>query len=97
MTLLTARPPASAARRGLLCRSDERSDIVNPTAMNDDEPVVMLAALRTEHRRLDEQIQLLSSEPTGDQLEIARLKRRKLQLKDQIQRIVDSNIPDIIA
>ena len=57
----------------------------------------MLAALRTEHRRLDEQIQLLSSEPTGDQLEIARLKRRKLQLKDQIQRIVDSNIPDIIA
>ena len=57
----------------------------------------MLAALRTEHRRLDEQIQLLSSEATGDQLEIARLKRRKLQLKDQIQRIVDSSVPDIIA
>jgi hypothetical protein len=65
--------------------------------MNDDEPAGMLAALRMEHRRLDEQIQLLSSEPTGDQLEIARLKRRKLQLKDQIQRIVDSSVPDIIA
>ena len=65
--------------------------------MNDDQPVAMLAALRTEHRRLDEQIQLLSSEATGDQLEIARLKRRKLQLKDQIQRIVDSSVPDIIA
>ena len=65
--------------------------------MNDDEPVGMLAALRAEHRRLDEEIQLLTSEPTGDQLEIARLKRRKLKLKDQIQRIVDSNIPDIIA
>ena len=65
--------------------------------MNDDEPAGMLAALRTEHRNLDEQIQLLSSEPTGDQLEIARLKRRKLQLKDQIQRIVDSSVPDIIA
>ena len=39
----------------------------------------------------------LSSEPTGDQLEIARLKRRKLMLKDQIQLILDSNMPDIIA
>ena len=65
--------------------------------MNDDAPAGTLTALRTEHRRLDEQIQLLSSEPTGDQLEVARLKRRKLQLKDQIQRIVDSSVPDIIA
>jgi hypothetical protein len=65
--------------------------------MNDDHPGVDLEALRAEHRQLDEQIQLLSSEPTGDQLELARLKRRKLMLKDQIQLIVDSNIPDIIA
>ena len=65
--------------------------------MNDDKPAEILVALRTEHRHLDEQIQLLSSEPTGDQLEIARLKRRKLQLKDQIQRIIDSSVPDIIA
>ena len=65
--------------------------------MNDDQPLATLEVLRTEHRRLDEEIQLLSSEPTGDQLEIARLKRRKLQLKDQIQRIVDSSVPDIIA
>jgi hypothetical protein len=65
--------------------------------MNDDQPPVALEAMRAEHRHLDEQIQLLSSEPTGDQLELARLKRRKLMLKDQIQRILDSNIPDIIA
>ncbi len=64
--------------------------------MNDDHPG-MLATLRAEHRQLDERIQLLSSEPTGDQLEVARLKRRKLMLKDQIQRILDSNVPDIIA
>jgi hypothetical protein len=64
--------------------------------MNDDHPS-MLEALKAEHRQLDERIRLLSSEPTGDQLEIARLKRRKLQLKDQIQLIVDSSIPDIIA
>jgi len=57
----------------------------------------MLEALKAEHRDLDERIRLLLSEPTGDQLEIARLKRRKLQLKDQIQLLVDSSIPDIIA
>jgi hypothetical protein len=65
--------------------------------MNDDHPLGMLETLKAEHRHLDEQIQLLSSEPTGDQLELARLKRRKLKLKDQIQLIIDSNIPDIIA
>ena len=65
--------------------------------MNDDHPEGMLETLKAEHRQLDDRIQLLSSEPTGDQLELARLKRRKLQLKDQIQLIIDSNIPDIIA
>jgi hypothetical protein len=65
--------------------------------MNDDQPALDLDALKVEHRELKERIQLLSSEPTGDQLELARLKRRKLMLKDQIQRIVDANIPDIIA
>lgn len=65
--------------------------------MNDDHPQGMLENLKAEHRRLDDRIQVLSSEPTGDQLELARLKKRKLQLKDQIQLIIDSNIPDIIA
>ena len=65
--------------------------------MNDDHPPSTLDSLREEHRRLDAQIQVLSSEPTRDQLEIARLKRRKLMLKDQIQLMIDSNIPDIIA
>ena len=65
--------------------------------MNDDQPPASLDALKAEHRDLDERIQLLSSEPTGDQLEIARLKRRKLMLKDRIQRMIDSSVPDIIA
>jgi hypothetical protein len=65
--------------------------------MNDDHPGMELESLKAEHRDLDARIQLLSSEPTGDQLELARLKRRKLMLKDQIQLIVDSRIPDIIA
>jgi hypothetical protein len=64
--------------------------------MNDDH-VSLLEALKTEHRRLDERIETLSGESMSDQLEIARLKKQKLRLKDQIQRIIDSNIPDIIA
>ena len=65
--------------------------------MNDDEPGPGLDALKAEHRRLDELIAALSADGAADQLELARLKKRKLRLKDQIQRIVDSNIPDIIA
>jgi len=65
--------------------------------MNNDNPSGELVGLRAEHRRLDERIEQLAAEPTGDQLEIARLKRRKLMLKDRIQLIVDTNIPDIIA
>jgi hypothetical protein len=56
-----------------------------------------LDAMKAEHRRLDEEIIALSAEPLTDQLEVARLKRRKLQLKDRIQRMLDQNTPDIIA
>jgi hypothetical protein len=65
--------------------------------MSDINPVGILDSLKAEHRSLDERIQFLSSEPIGDQLELARLKRRKLMIKDQIQLIVDSSVPDIIA
>ena len=65
--------------------------------MNDDQPPIGLETLKVEHRELDERIKFLSAEPIGDQLEIARLKKRKLMLKDQIQQIMDSNVPDIIA
>ena len=65
--------------------------------MTNDNPATNLESLRAEHRALDEQIRTLSSEPIGDQLELARLERRKLMLKDQIQRMLDSETPDIIA
>jgi hypothetical protein len=64
--------------------------------MNDDDATA-IECLKAEHRQLDEQIRFLSSEPTGDQLQVARLKRRKLRLKDEIQLLLDSNTPDIIA
>ncbi len=63
--------------------------------MNDDGPE--LDTLKAEHRRLDREIAALDASADADQLEIARLKKRKLRLKDQIQMIVAGNIPDIIA
>ena len=65
--------------------------------MNDDDPREVLALLKAEHRRLDEEIELLRLSGNCDQLELARLKKRKLALKDEIQQLSDRIIPDIIA
>ncbi len=65
--------------------------------MNDDQPIGLLAEKRDEHRRLDADIVAMSADPEADQLEIARMKKRKLKLKDEIQLLADSAIPDIIA
>ena len=66
--------------------------------MNDDQdPLLRLAQLKAEHRRLDDEITVLLLAGTADQLELARLKKRKLRLKDQIQMLADRAIPDIIA
>jgi hypothetical protein len=63
----------------------------------DDALREQIDAMKAEHRRLDEEIVSLSAEPQFDQLEIARLKRRKLQLKDHIQLMLDRITPDLIA
>lgn len=65
--------------------------------MNDDDPREVLEMLRAEHRRLDEEIEALRAEGGVDQLEIARLKKRKLLLKDEIHALADRIVPDIIA
>lgn len=65
--------------------------------MNDDEPSGRLAELKAEHRRLDALIDRLRSTPDADQVEIARLKKRKLRLRDEIVIVADRCIPDIIA
>ncbi|MGI8612063.1 MAG: YdcH family protein [Sphingomicrobium sp.] len=66
--------------------------------MNDDETAAQqLAALKLEHRSLDGQITALIEYGSIDQLELARLKKRKLRLKDEIERMRDRSVPDIIA
>ncbi|EGD60215.1 hypothetical protein Y88_2089 [Novosphingobium nitrogenifigens DSM 19370] len=65
--------------------------------MTEDEMRKRLTALKIEHRDLDAAIDALSSASVRDQLQIARLKKRKLRLKDQISMLEDYLIPDIIA
>ena len=75
--------------------------------MNDDDPTAETAdddklrarlnELKQEHADLDASISALEVLPLPDQLLIARLKRKKLALKDQIIRLGDLVLPDIIA
>ena len=53
--------------------------------------------LRQEHRDLDAAIDALAFARPADQLQIARLKKRKLRLRDEISALEDQLIPDIIA
>lgn len=65
--------------------------------MNEEELKKRLEMLKIEHRDLDAAIDALTGAGTTDQLQIARLKKRKLKIKDQIAMVEDYLIPDIIA
>jgi hypothetical protein len=56
-----------------------------------------LARLREEHRDLDDAIEALTQLTGGDRLQIQRLKKRKLSLRDRITYLEDQLTPDIIA
>ncbi|MGY6410485.1 MAG: YdcH family protein [Alkalilacustris sp.] len=58
---------------------------------------IKLAALRQQHRDLDDAIAAMQAAPVADQLAVRRLKKQKLRLKDEIARIEDILTPDIIA
>jgi hypothetical protein len=74
--------------------------------MNDDDPAgeadepilrLRLASMRVEHQDLDAAVAALETVPNPDQIRIARLKKKKLALRDEIVRIEDLLTPDIIA
>ena len=65
--------------------------------MDEAELKARLNALTQEHRDLDAAIEALARSSTADMLQIARLKKRELRLKDEIALIQDLLIPDIIA
>ncbi len=56
-----------------------------------------LVTLRTEHRDLDQLIERLQHDPQADQFALARMKKRKLRLKDMIAYLEDKLIPDLDA
>jgi hypothetical protein len=56
-----------------------------------------LNALRSEHRDLDDIVAKLGASPTTDALQLQRLKKRKLALKDLITKLESRLVPDIIA
>ena len=75
--------------------------------MNDDDPPALaadpaaarrrLAQLRQDHEDLDASVQALEVVGHPDQIRIARLKKRKLGLRDEMARLEDALLPDIIA
>lgn len=79
------------------CGTNRRGTaIVN--IMSEDEVLrIRLAELRRQHRALDAEIAALAENPLADQLQLRRLKKRKLALKDEIARLEDRLYPDIIA
>lgn len=65
--------------------------------MNDDDPREVMIMLKAEHRRLDCEIERMREAGNCDQLELARMKKRKLHLRDEIEQLADRITPDIIA
>lgn len=65
--------------------------------MEESEIQRRLELLRVEHRDLDAAIDALRTTNAPDQMQIARLKKRKLRLRDEIAMLEDQLIPDIIA
>jgi hypothetical protein len=65
--------------------------------VNEGLDAARLRTLRQEHRDLDAAIAALGEGGAVDQLQLARLKKRKLRLRDEIAALEDRMIPDIIA
>lgn len=77
----------------------ERLPVTDVGMTSDDERDlrVHLERLKQEHRDLDVAIEALTAVSGSDVLQIQRLKKRKLQLKDRISQVEDELFPDIIA
>ena len=69
----------------------------NDPPANDEGLRARIAELRQEHQDLGDAVDALMSLPSPDQLQVARLKKKKLILRDEISRMEDQLTPDIIA
>lgn len=65
--------------------------------LDDDDILEKIQQLRVQHRDLDDAINALISSGTTNMLQVKRLKKQKLMLKDKITQLEDDLLPDIIA
>jgi len=70
---------------------------VSPNSNDPGEIANLLSELREEHRDLDEAISRLAADPAMDQLQLSRMKKRKLKVKDWIAYLESKLIPDLDA
>ena len=75
----------------------DRRELVAMEEPEDPSLAAQLADLKQQHRDLDSAIESLEQRGFRDQLQLRRLKKRKLLLKDEISKIEDQLLPDIIA
>ena len=101
-----APPPAArlAALASAFSRSASSATLAADMAISEEPPLAndeaihaRIAELRLAHQDLDDAVNALSAKNVPDQLQIARLKKQKLALRDQITRLEDRLTPDIIA
>jgi len=88
------------ASAGMERPSGDQAQASSAVAMTDEEERALreqLARLLQEHRDLDAAIEALVISPGSDLIQVQRLKKRKLVLRDKIRRIEDQLTPDIIA
>ncbi len=88
--------PPAGSRRG----ASQLKTVMGTIALTEEERVEIehrIAVLELEHGDLDDIIDRLAVDPGQDQLQLRRLKKRKLFLKDMLARLRDRLIPDILA
>jgi hypothetical protein len=89
--------PIASSRYGAHLAYETMSDEENNVNRNLFKNIERLRQLRIEHRDLDDVISRLSMDFKVDELQLKRLKKRKLMLKDQIARLESQQIPDLNA
>ncbi len=89
--------PAASLNADLLARKRFAANDRDFDGANDEALTIRLAMVEQEHRDLDAAITSLEMNSPYERLTIARLKKKKLALKDLIQELKDSMLPDIIA
>ena len=94
-------PTGSAAPFGAMLPADGMATVpvtdVGMTSDDERDLRIHLERLKQEHRDLDSAIDALTAVSGSDVLQVQRLKKRKLQLKDRISQVEDQLFPDIIA